>query len=82
MKNTKYDSVFLELFSLQYQQLNSQLLYQSIDSWDSVGHMELVSKIESVFGINLEMDDVIDFSSYDEGKKILQKYGVAFENSD
>lgn len=82
MKNTKYDSVFLELFSLQYQQLNSQLLYQSIDSWDSVGHMELVSKIESVFGINLEMDDVIDFSSYDEGKKILQKYGVTFENSD
>ena len=80
MQNSKYDSVFLELFSLEPQQLNSQLLYQSVNSWDSVGHMELVSKLESVFDINLEMDDVIDFSSYEEGKNILLKYGVTFEN--
>jgi len=72
-----YDSVFMELFSLEPSQLDSTLLYQSIDTWDSLGHMELISKLESVFNVNLEMDDVIDFSSYEEGKRILMKYGVA-----
>jgi len=67
----------MELFSLEPSQLDSTLLYQSIDTWDSLGHMELISKLESVFNVNLEMDDVIDFSSYEEGKRILMKYGVA-----
>lgn len=82
MKNAEYDSIFLELFTLEKKQLGPHLVYQSIDSWDSVGHMELMAKIENKFGINLEMDDVIDFTSYDEGKRILSKYGVPFRHSD
>ncbi len=82
MTNEKYDSVFLEVFLIDISQLGPQLLYQSIESWDSVGHMELISKIESVFCISLEMDDVIDFSSYEEGKKILAKYGINFDKSE
>ena len=52
------------------------LKYQSIDEWDSVGHMGLIAEIEEAFGIELEMDDVIDFSSYVKGKEILKKYNV------
>jgi acyl carrier protein len=79
--NQLYDSVFLELFELHQSNLNSLLVYQSVEPWDSVGHMELISKLEEVFNINLEMDDVIDFSSYTEGKKILSKYGVHLDES-
>jgi hypothetical protein len=32
--------------------------------------------IEDSFSILLEMDDIIDFSSYEQGISILQKYGV------
>ncbi len=78
MEDTKYDSVFLEVLSIESSQLGPKLLYQSVDSWDSVGHMELISKLEVIFELNLEMDDIIDFSSYEEGKKILSKYGIVF----
>ena len=44
--------------------------------WDSVGHMGLMAEIEEAFDIQLEMDDVIDFGSYDKGKEILKKYNV------
>ena len=74
-----YDSIFMDVFSLQKVSLDETLLYQSVEMWDSVGHMELISRLEEAFGINLEMDDVIDFSSYLEGKKILTKYGVKFD---
>ena len=35
--------------------------------------MTLMSGLEESFGITLETDDIIDFSSYKKGKEILKK---------
>lgn len=72
----KYDDTFIEMFSLTAQDLNISLVYQSIQAWDSVGHMTLMAALESVFDIMFEIEDIIDFSSYVKGKVILAKYGV------
>ena len=71
----KYNTAFMESFGIDESDLDG-LEYQSIDEWDSVGHMGLIAEIEEAFGIELEMDDVIDFSSYVKGKEILKKYNV------
>jgi acyl carrier protein len=71
----KYNTAFMESFGIDESALDG-LEYQSIDEWDSVGHMGLIAEIEEAFGIELEMDDVIDFSSYVRGKEILKKYNV------
>jgi acyl carrier protein len=75
----RYRLAFLELFSLQDSTDFNNLSYQSVDSWDSVGHMELITRLESDFDVMIEMDDVIDFSSYEKGIQILQKYQISFE---
>ena len=72
----KYDSAFVNTFGVDEKALNSNLEYESIQEWDSIGHMALISELEDTFDISMEMDDIIDFSSYDKGKKILEKYGV------
>ena len=72
----KYDEAFIETFDLKQDQLNSSLEYQSINAWDSVGHMALIAELEDVFDIMLEMDDIVDFGSYETGIKTMQKYGV------
>lgn len=54
------------------------LVYQGVDSWDSVGHMNLVAELEDEFDIMMETDDIIDFSSYEKGIEILGKYGIEF----
>lgn len=72
----KYDEAFIEAFDLKQDQLNSSLEYQSINAWDSVGHMALIAELEDVFDIMLEMDDIVDFGSYETGIKTMQKYGV------
>ena len=59
----KYNQAFVELFSLKKEDLGEELIYQSVEAWDSVGHMELIARLESDFDIMVEMDDVIDFSS-------------------
>lgn len=71
----KYNTAFMESFGIDESALDG-LEYESIVEWDSVGHMGLIAEIEEAFGIELEMDDVIDFSSYVKGKDILKKYNV------
>ena len=72
----KYDAVFMTSFSITSEQLNSSLEYDSIPEWDSVGHMGMIAGLEDAFDIIFEMDDIIDFSSYEEGTNILKKYDV------
>jgi len=54
------------------------LSYKELKQWDSIGHMSLIAELEDAFDIEIETDDIIDFSSYEKGKEILAKYGVAF----
>lgn len=72
----KYNDVFMEIFELKEEQLNESLIYNSLELWDSVGHMAMIAELEDAFDIMLETDDVIDFSSYEVGKEILRKYDV------
>jgi acyl carrier protein len=72
----KYDQVFIESFSVTAEQLNEGLVYQSVQQWDSIGHMGMVAALEEAFDIMLETDDIIDFGSYTKGIEILAKYDV------
>ena len=55
------------------------LKYQDIEAWDSVGHMSLIAALEESFDIMMDTDDIIDLSSYEKGKEILQSnYQVQF----
>jgi|TARA_B100001971_G_scaffold166715_1_gene157725 acyl carrier protein len=72
----KYEKAFVETFEIEKTQIGEGLVYQSIPLWDSVGHMSLIATLEDEFDIMLEMDDVVNFGSYDIGKEILAKYDV------
>ena len=71
-----YNKAFMDIFQINEDLLTAHLTYQSITPWDSVGHMELIARLESDFSIMIEMDDVIDFSSYDKGIELLKKYDI------
>ena len=71
----KYRKAFAESFDVPESEVN-QLEYQSIPEWDSVGHMGLIAQLEEAFGIEIEMDDVVELGSYSKGKEILIKYGI------
>lgn len=71
----KYNTAFVEIVGVSEDQLPG-LVYQAIAGWDSVGHMQLMTQLEEVFGIALEMEDILGFSGYEKGIDILRKYGV------
>lgn len=77
MSLDKYEKVFLEVLRVEKNEL-AGLEYQAIQAWDSVGHMELMANLEDAFNIMFDMDEIIDFSSYEKGKEILKKHDVVF----
>lgn len=44
--------------------------------WDSVTHLQLVARIEDLFGVEFDIDDIVDFETYGDGVNILRKLGV------
>jgi acyl carrier protein len=75
---TKYIATFKEAFMVEESDLPN-LKYQDIATWDSVGHMALMAGLEEAFSIELDIDDIIEFSSFEVGKAILAKYSVVME---
>ena len=76
MSKEKYDRAFINAFSIIGETVGPDLKYESIPEWDSVGHMALIAELEDAFNISMEMDDIIDFSSYEKGKELLKKYDL------
>lgn len=74
----KYLKVFTETFGVDPEVAKS-LEYQAISEWDSVGHMGLIAALEDTFDIMMDTDDIIDFSSFEKGKEILEaSYSIVF----
>ena len=76
MEKEKYDQAFIAAFDINETVLGSDLKYESIQEWDSIGHMGLIAELEDNFEISMEMDDIIDFSSYEKGMEIMKKYDI------
>ena len=77
-KNTnleKYDEVFCSTFMVGKEDL-SDLKYQDVEAWDSVGHMNMIAELEDAFEIEMDIDDIIDFTDYQTGKEMVSKYGI------
>lgn len=74
----KYTQAFIDAFEVSKDEVKD-LKYQAIKSWDSVGHMGLVTALEEAFDIMMETEDIINLNSYEKGKEILStKYSINF----
>ena len=70
-----YTNAFVEAFAKEANEV-TELSYQDIEEWDSVGHMRLIALLEDAFDIMMDVDDIIDFESFKKGMEILAKYDV------
>ena len=72
----KYQDIFIKSLSINSNKFSENIKYNEIPEWDSIGHMTLMSGLEEGFGITMDTDDIVDFSSFKKGIEILKKYKV------
>lgn len=70
------EEIFASALGIDRARVKDDLEFGTIEEWDSVAHMGLISELEQEYDIMLETDDVIDMSSFAQARVILQKYGV------
>ena len=63
-KYSDYIKIFTDAFLISESEATT-LKYQGIEGWDSVGHMSLMAALEDIFEVELDIDDIIAFSSFE-----------------
>jgi len=73
----RYNNVFLKIFNVDLNELDKGFAYGAIKIWDSITHLSLITAIEDEFNIMFDSPDILDFLSYETGKKIMFKYDIS-----
>jgi len=68
---TKVQEVFHEAFGVDAQLISLETTPKEVPAWDSVGHLDLASRLEHAFGINLDVDDLMEMENVREIVRIL-----------
>lgn len=72
----KLNGIFCDVFSVEASVLGPGFDNKSVDGWDSVRQLNLTASVEDTFDIMLDPEDILDFTSYENAKKILAKYEI------
>ena len=59
----KYNQVFVETFAVEVEKLGADFNSESVDNWDSVLQLSLVTAVEDEFDVMFEPEDIMDFKS-------------------
>ena len=71
----KYKNAFVESFDLDVKEVENAS-QETVEIWDSIGMMSLIAVIEDSFDLELQPDDIVEFTSYQKGIELLKKYNV------
>jgi len=70
------EEVVSGVFGVDQASVNESSSPESIEGWDSMGHVNLVIALEQNFNVSIDIDDVMDMGSVGKIRKILLEYGV------
>ena len=77
----KYNNVFISVFNAKESDFKNEFSVSSVDNWDSITQLSLITEIEDEFDIMLDTDEILEFRSYKIGKELLLKYNIKISES-
>ncbi|MBR4580618.1 MAG: acyl carrier protein [Lachnospiraceae bacterium] len=72
----RYNQVFMSVLDVTETQLDGNFTFKNVSKWDSVAHLSLISELEDAFDVMFDSEDILHYESYENGKRILEKYGI------
>jgi acyl carrier protein len=67
----KVQEAFKATFGVDSQSVTMDTKAEDVSGWDSVGHLSLAASLEEVFGISLDVDDLMEMESVREIVRIM-----------
>ena len=69
------EEVIARVFKIDSRTLVDGSSRDSIEQWDSMGHLQLITELEQHFGVSLSIGDAMEMVSVGKVKEILRRYG-------
>jgi acyl carrier protein len=64
----KVKAAFVSAFNVDAEKFNVEMMPEDVQGWDSLGHLTLVTALQEQFGVEFEVNEVMDMDSV---KKIV-----------
>jgi acyl carrier protein len=65
----KVKNAFVSAFAIDPSKFTVEMLPEDVEGWDSLGHLRLVTALQEQFGLEFEVNEVMDMDSV---KKIVE----------
>lgn len=76
----KLQAAFLKGLNLSSIEQLPALRLKESPNWDSVGHIALIAEIEDTFGLDLEVEDMFEITTFDAAIDVLRdNYNLDFD---
>ncbi len=72
----KFRSTISAILGVPEDQITDDLSSETVDTWDSLNHINLISAIEQEFGVTLATDDLADSQSVRKLVALLADRGI------
>jgi len=72
------EEVIGKVFQVDPDELNESSSRETIEGWDSMGHLNLILELESEFKVNIAIADAMEMTSVERIKAILTRYGIEY----
>ena len=72
----KLEGLLIDLLKCSKDDLKDENGPDNIPNWDSITHMEMVSKIEDNFNIEFDVDEINEMDTIGAIKKLLTKHKI------
>jgi len=70
------EDVVSSVFGVERESVDESSSPSSVEGWDSMGHVNLVTALEQHLNVSIDIDDVMEMGSVGKIREILLAYGV------
>ena len=70
------EEVVSRVFGVDPGSLDDASSPETVEGWDSMGHLNLVAALEQEFALSIDIGDVMEMVTVKKIREILQQYGV------
>jgi acyl carrier protein len=74
--NDKLKDILAKVLLKDKNEIGDGMSRKSVEEWDSMAHLMLVSEIESAFEVALSDDDIMEIQTVGDIKQKLKKLGI------
>jgi acyl carrier protein len=72
----KLNAIFAEIFQIPESDLQDDTLLKEVPTWDSLQHMILITRVEEIYQIQFDGDQIADMKTVRDVRKAVLAHGA------